>query len=144
MEKKVSAIVDFLHPRRRAGVYDANLHVPGDVDFFHITDIPAIALVECTFSIVASDALLDVTIFGADKSISKQANGIRTGQFVLPAPECWVRVSGATANQYTFRVWSKLNDGMIPPLVDNDPLHVPHWWPDPPFRLGAGQGGAHL
>jgi hypothetical protein len=25
---------------------------------------------------------------------------------------------------------------MIPPLGDNNPLDVPHWWPDPPFRLG--------
>ena len=130
----VFGIPSILQPWK-PGTYDANLHVPNDVDFFHITEIPTIAIVIGVFAIRDADAPLDVTIYGPDKKEFKVANDIRTEKFSLPGPECWVRVSGRTANQYSFRIVSEENESIIPDLVDNNPLHVPHWLPDPPFRL---------
>ena len=123
--------------RRRfgPGSYDANLHVPGDVDFFHIADIEALALIDSFFRIDASDAPLDVTVFGPAGQPVNQASGIRTVRLTLPAPECWVRVSGATANRYVFTVRTKMKQHLIPGLEEADLMPIPRWWPDPPFRL---------
>ena len=135
MDARRHAKFDPVRNLYRPGSYEANLHVPTDVDFFHITNISLIPLVVSTFLILESDAPLDVTIFRSDKTVFQQANGIRAREFQLPGPECWVRVSSATANQYVFQIGTKEKENTIPGLEADDQLHVPHWWPDPPFRL---------
>jgi hypothetical protein len=118
------------------GTYDANFHVATDVDFFHVKDIEPLIIAQPVFRIDASDAPLDVILFGPDRQPIQQLHGQRTVRLVLPAPECWVKVSSATVNRYTLKVRREVSKDTVPgPFQDQDLIPIPDWWPDPPFSL---------
>ena len=118
------------------GNYEANLHLASDVDYFHIEDINPLPLVKTTFSITDTDKPLDAVLYGMDRVIKEEVHGVRTHQFELPEPECWIQISSATANRYILRLHDELDKEMIPgPLEEEQINPIPEWWPDPPLVL---------
>ncbi len=126
-----------LIPRYYPGNYEANLHLTGDVDYYHIDQISTLGLVKTIFQISNADSPLDVSVLASDGSeLVPPLIGERSPSVKLYGPECWLRVSGARANRYHFRLYDVLDQEKIPgPLqqVDIDP--IPHSLPYPPDAL---------
>lgn len=124
-------------PRYYPGHYEANLHVAGDVDYYHIDRIATLALVKTVFEFSNTDGPLDVAVLANDGTeLVPPARGERRPQVRLLGPECWVRVSGATANRYHFRLYDVLDKGLIPgPLQEVEVNPIPHSLPYPPEVL---------
>jgi subtilisin family serine protease len=117
------------------GFYEANLHVPPDVDWFHISDTGQNILSESVFAILETDAPIDARLYDSGGNLLQEALNVRAVDFVMPASECFVQISGATANTYLFRVYERVKKNMLPgPLQEVEV--VPHEWaPDPPDLL---------
>ena len=134
--KKDNPLLDTLFKRFHPGIYEANLHLASDVDYFHIEDINPLPLVNTTFSITDTDKPLDAVLYGVDRVVKEEFHGVRALKFKLSAPECWIQISSTTANRYTLRLHDELDKDMIPgPLEEEDINPIPDWWPDPPFVL---------
>jgi subtilisin family serine protease len=126
-----------LAPRFYPGHYEANLHLANDVDYFHIDEIATLPLVKTIFEITYTDAPLDVAVLAADGTeLYPTVRGKRRESVRLIGPQCWVRVSGSTANRYHFRLYDVLDADVIPrPWEEVEINPIPHSLPYPPDLL---------
>lgn len=131
------------HPRvaplllgHRRGTYELSLHQASDVDFLHVTDIPAAALLEPVLSIDRTDAAVDVALVGADGAVQTLWSGVRALRLVLPKGEAWVRISARSPTRYSMRLNVEADPSKLPGPWQKVPLSpFPDWWPDPPWKL---------
>jgi hypothetical protein len=120
----------------RLGTYEASLHTAKDVDFYQLEEINPASLLIPLFTVSRTDAPLDAVLLREDGVEIGHVQGERAFQLVLPAPRCWVRISGSQATRYVFEVHYQLNKDKLPgPFQDQDVSPVPDWWPDPPLVM---------
>jgi hypothetical protein len=127
-------VLDVAH---RRGTYELSLHRPSDVDFLHVTHVPAISgALEPILSISRTDAPVDVALVNAEGAVEKEWIGERAPRVVLPEGEAWVRISARSPSRYSLRVNVEADPTKVPvPPKMVPPSPFSEWWPDPPWEL---------
>jgi Subtilase family len=120
----------------RRGTYELSLDRPSDVDFLHVTDVPAAAIMEPIVAISRTDAPVDVALVRADGAVQAQWNGVRTQRVVLPEGEARLRISARSPTRYSLYLNVEADPSKVPGPWRKVPLSpFPDWWPDPPWKL---------